>query len=82
VTETCRGPMVGSRQVCVCPVCEGFLDWGAGVYPSEMPDLSQPVRPPGVTESTRFGSTPPETGHMFSNPQTPFDEGDKRWDME
>jgi len=62
--------MVGSRQVCVCPVCEGFLDWGAGVYPSEMPDLSQPVRPPGVTESTRFGSTPPGTGYLNESLRT------------
>ncbi len=31
----------GSRQVCVCPACEGFLGRGAGVYPSKMLFLSQ-----------------------------------------
>ena len=30
----------GSRQVCVRPACEGFLDCGAGVYPSKTRDLS------------------------------------------
>ena len=30
----------GSRQVCVRPACEGFLDYGAGVYPSKTRDLS------------------------------------------
>ena len=39
---TCRDPMVGSRQVCVCPVCERFPSCGSGICPSETPDLSQP----------------------------------------
>jgi hypothetical protein len=33
--------MVGSLQVCVSPACEGFLGYGAGVYPSKMLFLSQ-----------------------------------------
>ena len=36
-----RTQLVGSRQVCVCPACEGFLGRGAGVYPSKMLFLSQ-----------------------------------------
>ena len=31
---------LGSRQVCVRPACGGFLDCGAGVYPSKTRDLS------------------------------------------
>jgi len=48
--------------------------------------LCAPVQSENLRDNTRGntanGCTPPETGHMFSNPQTPFDEGDKRWDME
>ncbi len=50
ISITCRDPVVGSRQVCVCPACDGFPGCGAGIYPSEMPDLSQLARSPDVTE--------------------------------
>jgi hypothetical protein len=46
--------MVGSRQVCVRPACDGFLDCGAGVYPSKTRDLSHLALPLKVIWVYRF----------------------------
>ena len=65
-STTCRDPVVGSRQVCVCPACEGFPGCGSGIYPSETPDLSQPDPATRGDRANRNGNPTSRTARRAS----------------